>query len=124
MRLLDYDKLYRKRDISNDEMQILHEHVAVSAVLVEPILGAEIARIVLCHHERVDGRGYPNELHGDDIPLLSRVLQLCDAYETIIAPESYEAPQTHESAMAIVARGAGSQFDGELARRFAEMMRA
>ncbi len=123
MRLLDYDKLYRKRDISNDEMQILHEHVAVSAVLVEPILGAEIARIVLCHHERVDGRGYPNQLQGDDIPLLTRVLQLCDAYETMIAPESYEAPQTHESAMAIVARGAGSQFDGELARRFAELMR-
>jgi HD-GYP domain-containing protein (c-di-GMP phosphodiesterase class II) len=124
MRLLDYDKLYRKRDLSSDEMHILREHVAVGAVLVEPILGAEIARIVLCHHERVDGRGYPNELHGDDIPLLSRVLQLCDAYETMIAPESYEAPQTHESAMAIVARGAGSQFDGELARRFAEMMRA
>ena len=124
MRLLDYDKLYRKRDLSSDEMHILREHVAVGAVLVEPILGAEIARIVLCHHERVDGRGYPNELHGDDIPLLSRVLQLCDSYETIIAPESYEAPQTHESAMAIVARGAGSQFDGELARRFAEMMRA
>jgi hypothetical protein len=123
MRLLDYDKLYRKRDLSNDEMQILQEHVAVSAVLVEPLLGAEIARIVLCHHERVDGRGYPNQLHGDDIPLLSRVLQLCDAYETMIAPESYEAPQTQESAMAIVARGAGSQFDGELARRFAELMR-
>src|SRR5207302_895510 len=82
-----------KRDISNDEMQILHEHVAVSAVLVEPILGAEIARIVLCHHERVDGRGYPNELHGDDIPLLSRILQLCDAYETMIAPESYAVPR-------------------------------
>lgn len=123
MRLLDYDKLYRKRDLSNEEMQILHEHVAVSAVLVEPLLGAEVARIVLCHHEHVDGRGYPNQLHGDDIPLLSRVLQLCDAYESMIAPESYEAPQTHESAMAIVARGAGSQFDGELARRFAEFMR-
>jgi len=124
MRLLDYEKLYRKRDISNDEMQILREHVAVSAVLVEPVLGAELARVVLCHHERVDGRGYPNELHGDDIPLLARVLQLCDAYETIVAPDGYEPPQPHDAAMAIVARGAGSQFDDELARRFAEFMRS
>ena len=124
MRLLDYEKLYRKRDISNDEMQILREHVAVSAVLVEPLLGAELARVVLCHHERVDGRGYPNDLHGDDIPLLARVLQLCDAYETIVAPDGYEPPQPHDAAMAIVARGAGSQFDDELARRFAEFMRS
>jgi len=124
MRLLDYEKLYRKRDLSNDEMQILREHAAVSAVLVEPVLGGELARIVLCHHERVDGRGYPNELHGDDIPLLSRLLQLCDAYETMTSPDSYEAPQTPEAALAILARGAGSQFDAELARRFAEMMRA
>src|ERR1051325_1338478 len=124
MRLLDYEKLYRKRDLSPDEMQILREHVAIGAVLVEPILGAEVARIVLCHHERVDGHGYPNELHGDDVPLLSRVIQLCDAYETIIAPDGYEPPQPHEAAMQIIARGAGTQFDAELARRFAEMMRA
>lgn len=123
MRLLDYEKLYCKRDVSSDEMAILREHVAVGAVLVEPLLGAELARVVLCHHERVDGRGYPNELHGDDIPLLSRVLQLCDAYETIVAPDGYDPPQSHEEAMAIIARGAGSQFDGELARRFAEFMR-
>ena len=93
MRLLDYEKLYRKRDLTADEMSILREHVAVSAVLVEPILGGEVARIVLCHHERVDGRGYPNELHGDDIPLLARVLQICDAYETMTSPDSYEPSQ-------------------------------
>ena len=124
MRLLDYEKLYRKRDISPDEMQILREHVAVSSVLVEPVLGPEIARIVLCHHERADGRGYPNELHGDDIPLLSRIIQICDAYETMIAPDSYARPQPHDAAMQIITSGAGTQFDAELARRFGEMMRA
>ena len=124
MRLLDYEKLYRKRDLSNDEMHILREHVAVSAVIVEPILGSEIAHVVLCHHENADGTGYPNALHGDEIPLLARLLRLCDAYETLVAPDSYEPRRTHEEAMAILARGAGTQFDGELARRFAEMMRA
>jgi len=122
MRLLDYEKLYRKRDLSNDEMHILREHAVISAVVVEPVLGPEIARIVLCHHENVDGSGYPNELRGDEIPLLSRVIRLCDAYESMIAPEGYQATQTHEQALAIIARGAGAQFDAELARRFAEMM--
>jgi hypothetical protein len=122
MRLLDYEKLYRKHDVTGDEMAILREHVPVSAVLVEPVLGGEIARIVLCHHERADGRGYPNELHGEEIPLLSRVLQLCDAYETMVSDEGYQPPLTHETAMANIARAAGSQFDAELARRFAEMM--
>ncbi len=124
MRLLDYEKLYRKRDLSNDEMQILREHVAISAVIVEPVLGPEIARIVLCHHENVDGSGYPNQLRGDEIPLLSRVIRICDAYETLTAADSYEPRRTRDEAMAIIARGEESQFDGELARRFSEMMRA
>ena len=122
MRLLDYEKLYRKHDVTGDEMAILREHVPVSAVLIEPVLGGEIARIVLCHHERADGRGYPNELHGEEIPLLSRVLQLCDAYETMVSDDGYQPPLPHETAMANIARAAGSQFDAELARRFAEMM--
>lgn len=122
MRLLDYEKLYRKPDISADEMAILREHVVVSAVLVEPVLGGEIARIVLAHHERADGRGYPNELHAEEVPLLARVLQLCDAYETMIAADNYQPPMTHETAMSTIARAAGTQFDAELARRFAEWM--
>jgi hypothetical protein len=61
-------------DITPEELAFLREHPAVGAAMVEPLLGAEIARAVLCHHERVDGRGYPNELHGDEIPLLSRIL--------------------------------------------------
>jgi len=123
MRLLDYERLYRKKDLSSEETHILREHVAVSAALVDPVLGGEIARIVLCHHERVDGRGYPNELHGEDVPLLSRVIQLCDAYNAMTSPDSYEPQMTHEAAMQIIARGAGTQFDAELARRFAEFMR-
>lgn len=124
MRLLDYDRLYRKSDLSPDELNILREHPVVSAALVEPLLGNDIARIVLCHHERVDGRGYPNQLHGDDLPMLSRVLQIADAYEAIVAPDGYQNAEPPDAAIATVLRAAGAQFDGELARRFAEFMRS
>jgi hypothetical protein len=124
MRLLDYERLYRKRDLSAEELAFLREHPSVSAALVDPLLGPEIARAVLCHNERVDGRGYPGELHGDEIPLLSRIVQICDAYVAMTDPHGYQAPESHENALATIARTAGEQFDGKLAQRFVDMMRS
>ncbi len=124
MRLLDYERLYRKRDISPEELSILKEHASVGAAMVEPLLGNEIARSVLCHHERWDGAGYPSEMRGSDIPLASRIVQLCDVYETIIAADSYAAAESLDQAAAKIARGAGTQFDPDLAKRFIDMLRA
>ena len=125
MRLLEYERLYMKKDMSPDELSVLKEHVFVGAALVEPLLGAEIARGVLCHHERVDGRGYPNELHGDDIPYASRILQLCDAWVAMTDAGGYQQRiESPENAIAIITRSAGSQFDAELARRFVDHVRA
>jgi hypothetical protein len=123
MRLLDYERLYRKGDVSPDELSILKEHASVGAALVEPLLGNEVARGVLCHHDRWDGTGYPSELHGDDIPLVSRLVQVCDVYETMIAPDSYAAAEPLDKAASAIARCAGTQFDPDLTRRFLEMLR-
>jgi HD domain-containing protein/GAF domain-containing protein len=124
MRALDYEKLYRKKDLSHDELALLHEHVVVGAVMVEPLLGSEVARAVLCHHERIDGAGYPHELSGDAIPLISRIVQICDAYVSMTDPGSYHPTSTTEDALIAIRRGAGGQFDKELAVRFEEMVRA
>lgn len=124
LRLLDYDRLYRKRDLTQEELGFLREHPSVGAALVEPLLGSEIARAVLCHHERVDGRGYPNELSGDEIPLLSRIVQLCDAWVAMTDPETYQQPESPDAARATITRAAGSQFDAELAQKFVEAVRA
>ena len=118
MRLLDYPRLYRKPNIQAEEIHVLHEHVYVGAAVVEPLLGHEIARGVLCHHERVDGRGYPNELHGDEIPLIARIVQICDAFAAMTDPDTYQPVESTDHALAIITRGAGSQFDAELASRF------
>ncbi|HEY0372621.1 MAG TPA: HD domain-containing phosphohydrolase, partial [Thermoanaerobaculia bacterium] len=123
LRLLDYDRLYRKRDVSSEELAFLREHPSVSAALIEPVLGPHLARIVLCHHERVDGSGYPNQLQGEEIPLLSRVLALCDAWVAMTDPETYQSPVSRETALTNLARGAGTQFDAELTAQFAEMVR-
>lgn len=124
MRLLEYDRLYRKMDLSAEEVRFLREHPVVGAAMVEPLLGTEIARVVLCHHERVDGRGYPNQLHGDEIPLLARVLQICDAWMAMTDADSYQAPESRENAIATLGSVAGEQFDGALTTRFIEMIRS
>jgi hypothetical protein len=123
MRLLDYDRLYLKRDLSEEEISTLKEHVSIGAAIVEPLLGAEIASGVLSHHERVDGRGYPNELHGDEIPYAARLLQICEVFIAITQP-TYQDPEPTKAALEIISRGAGTQFDADLAARFLDMMQA
>jgi hypothetical protein len=124
MRLLDYDNLYRRDNLSPDELAILREHPAVSAAIVEPLLGHEIARAVLTHHERWDGLGYPNNLMGTAIPLVARVVQICDVYETMTASDSYAATETLDQAATKMAQGAGTQFDPDLTQRFLDMLSA
>lgn len=123
MRLLDYKQLYRKPHLSDEELGILREHVFVGAALAEPLLGHEVALAVLGHHERMDGRGYPNELRGEAISLPARILQICDAYESMIDPNTYQPVESPEAALEAIARGAGTQFDGDLARKFIEMLK-
>jgi hypothetical protein len=124
LRLLDYDRLYCKRDLTTEELAFLREHPSVGAAMTEPVLGAELARVVLCHHERADGTGYPNQLPGDEIPLLSRVLALCDAWIAMTDPETYQTPESRDSAIAILTRVAGAQFDAQVTGKFVEMVRA
>jgi hypothetical protein len=122
MRLLDYERLYRKKDLTQEELSFLREHPAVGAAIVEPLLGPEIARAVLCHHERVDGSGYPNNLSGNEIPITSRIVQICDTWSAMTDSASYQPPEPVESAVVTIQRAAGSQFDAELAARFVELI--
>ena len=63
------------------------------------------------HHERFDGMGYPDRLAGQNIPILARILAVCDTYEALTAERSYKKAMSHEDACNIIAMGAGVQFD-------------
>jgi HD-GYP domain-containing protein (c-di-GMP phosphodiesterase class II) len=118
LRLIDYDRLYGRPNVTPEELRAMAEHPIVGAALVEPLLGAEVAQIVLRHHERVDGKGYPSHLTGNAIPLGSRVIQLCDAWVAMTAQRSYQKPMPPEEAARRIRAGAGTQFDAALAERF------
>ena len=81
-----------------------------------------IAEMILCHHERWDGNGYPLKLKCDEIPLLSRFIAIVDAYDAMVNDRAYRKALTPEAAQAEIRRCAGTQFDPALAEEFLQML--
>lgn len=124
MRFLDYRNLYRKNTPSTEDLRLLRSHPELgAAVVAESALGPEIATLILSHHERPDGTGYPDRLAGDRIPFGSKIIAICEAYDAMTAPDSYQPPVQPAAAVAKIRRSADQQFDAELSVKFAEMMR-
>jgi hypothetical protein len=118
MRLLDYERLYKRPSLTAAELRGVAEHPVVGAALVEPLLGAEVAQAVLRHHERVDGNGYPSRLAGDQIPLASRIIAIADAWVAMTSRESYAPPMGPTETAARLREEAGTHFDAELVAKF------
>jgi len=118
LRLLDYERLYRRASLTPEEMRGLAEHPVVGAALVEPLLGPDVAQAVLRHHERVDGRGYPSRMSGQQIPIASRILQIADAWVAMTSHHTYQPPIERDKAAARLRECAGTQFDAALVERF------
>ncbi len=98
--------------LEEDEWDLMAQHVEWGAELLRhlPSCGG-IARIVRHHHERYDGGGYPEGLTGEEIPLASRVIAVCDAYGAMITDRPYRRALAPADALDELRRGAGSQFD-------------
>lgn len=103
------------------------------AVRLHPVRGAEIvshvpeladvANVVRYHHERVDGHGYPDGLSGDEIPILSRIITVADAYEAMTSARPYRHRLSEKEAARRLQEGAGTQFDVAVVRSFDRLQR-
>ena len=82
-----------------------------------------VAEEILYHHERWDGSGYPHGLAGEEIPFLSRIITIVDAYDVMTNNRAYKDAMSKKEALAEVKRCAGTQFDPELAERFIKVMK-
>jgi HD-GYP domain-containing protein (c-di-GMP phosphodiesterase class II) len=90
----------------------MHQHTIIGEriVSVAPALG-RVGQLIRSSHERWDGAGYPDRLAGEEIPIGSRVIAVCDAYEAIVSDRPYRAARTPEEALVELRRCAGEQFD-------------
>jgi diguanylate cyclase (GGDEF)-like protein len=119
------DRILKKPGrLSADEIEIMNSHPTLGDAIVASLPGmAQIRSGVRSHHERWDGRGYPDGLAGEAIPLLGRLLAVADCYNAMTTNRPYQAALSPEQALAEIERGAGSQFDPSVAATFLRIMR-
>ena len=82
----------------------------------------DAAEIILCHHERIDGQGYPHGLKGEEIPLGARIFAVVDAYVAMTTSRPYRKTMPHEIAVKEILRNSLSQFDPQVVRAFLEVV--
>src|SRR5216117_332241 len=112
--------LHKRGALSEEEYRHIMEHPAIGARILGPLLkdyGAIIA-IVRSHHERLDGKGLPDGLKGDEIPLLVRAVTVADAFDAMTSERPYRPSLTVERALAELRDGKGVQFDPEVVEAF------
>ncbi len=107
--------------LTEEEFEIIKRHPETSyQILKSADEYASVAEAVLYHHERVDGKGYPEGLAGEQIPLYARIISVADAFEAMTAKRSYHKPKTKEEAVVELQRCAGTQFDAGIVAVFVE----
>jgi diguanylate cyclase (GGDEF)-like protein len=113
------DSTLRKSErLTDDEWQELRQHPVLSARVIEGVAPDEIIPWVLGHHERIDGRGYPSNLEGDDVPMGARILAVADTFDAMTTSRSYRPALAVETAVGEIIACAGSQFDPIVVRAF------
>jgi putative nucleotidyltransferase with HDIG domain len=111
------------RKLTPEEFELIKLHPGQGAQIIRRVSGFEpVADIVLAHHERIDGRGYPNGIAGDEIPILSRIISIADTYDVMTARDSYRRPVSQAEAVAELHRVSGAQLDGHLVGLFVGLL--
>ena len=101
----------------------IRRHPDIGARLLRDIgVYGPVADIVRAHHERIDGRGYPRGLRGDEIPPIARVVAVAEVYDTLTAPDTYRTPMTSFEALNELRRVAGKQLDADYVEALAALL--
>ena len=106
------DILLKPGRLTDEEFRLIKEHPVIGANIVARLgLWDREKNIIKCHHERIDGRGYPDGLAGEEIPMLGRILSVADVYDAIASDRAYRKKMEEDKILQIMYGGSGSQFD-------------
>lgn len=113
------DEILMRRRPSPEAMAIIRKYPEFGAELVSLVPSlARLAPIVGAHQERWNGNGYPDGLQGNDIPMASQIVALCDVYQVLIHDRHYRPAYSEERALQIIRQNVGTLWNPEIARRF------
>jgi len=109
--------------LTDEDWMLIRRHPQQGARVVSSLDGyGPVADIILAHHERIDGKGYPRGLIGDEIPELARIISVADTYDVMTARDSYRSPISAYDAMQELRRVAGKQLDARFVEIFIELL--
>ena len=115
--------LLKPGKLTPEEFEIVKKHPVIGADIIS-VAGflKEIVPLILCHHERYDGTGYPRGLKGEEIPLGARIIAVVDVYEAVTSDRPYHKAMSKAEAINILKEGAGTQFDANIVEIFLEVI--
>ena len=113
----------RGGELEESDWRGIRRHPDIGAELLRDIgVYGPVAEIVRAHHERMDGRGYPRALSGDEIPAIARIVAVAEVYDTLTAPDTYRTPMNSFEALNELRRVAGSQLDPVYVEALADLL--
>lgn len=120
------DVLRKASALDNDEFDYMKSHTIIGGQTFRKIRKqvtdnffiSTAEEMALYHHERWNGKGYPNGLKGEEIPLSARIMSIVDVYDALTSRRPYKEPYSHEKSMAIIVEGRGEFFDPDLVDEF------
>ncbi|UCG84885.1 MAG: HD domain-containing protein [Gemmatimonadota bacterium] len=111
--------------LTEDEFAVIREHPEIGARILKPIAAyANVIPVVLYHHEKWDGSGYPEGLAGTDIPFLARVITVPDVFDAITSKRPYRSGMSHRDAVDLIAGKSNLEFDRDVVEAFRHVMEA
>ena len=118
---IDESVLRKTGKLTDQEYACIRKHPLIGAGILREIKQMrDIVPGALSHHERTDGRGYPDGLTGEDIPLAGKIVQLADSFDAMTSKRTYRDAMSLEKALEEIERGLGTQFDEKIGRIFLE----
>jgi len=104
--------------LSDQEFTLIKEHPLTGKLILMPLLQDQndVLDIIYSHHERYDGKGYPDGLSGDKIPLCARIVSLADAFDAMISPRPYHQKMGIDQALNEIKDNQGTQFDPDIVK--------
>ena len=120
---LDEQLLNKSENLSDEEWRLIKEHPVTGEEILGPVfLDKRMLSIVRSHHERYDGKGYPDELKGDEIDILAQIVSVADSYDAMTTTRAYRGPLNKGGALEELKKNSGTQFNPRIVEAFLKVL--